>query len=89
MNAHPSSDPMPFDAADWIERFKAVGGGFMDTSDTLHFCWVIDSKPLSDNIQAAFLYKEVIRDPVKLAAVRDHIEQLASPALASDREIGR
>lgn len=62
-----------FDAAGWIDRFKAVGGGFMDTSDTLHFCWVIAGKPFSDNIMARLLYKEVIADPVKLAAVRAHI----------------
>ncbi len=73
MNAHPLPDPAPFDPADWIERFKAVGGGFMDTSDTLHFCWVIAGKPLCDNITARMLYKEVMGDPVKLAAVRDHI----------------
>ncbi|HEX7822716.1 MAG TPA: hypothetical protein VF463_19105 [Sphingobium sp.] len=78
-----------FNAADWIKRFKAVGGGFMDTTDTLHFCWAIDGWSLSDNMMARLLYKEVIGDPVKLAAVRNHVEQSASPALASGKEIGR
>ncbi|MET0240192.1 MAG: hypothetical protein ABW184_09880 [Sphingobium sp.] len=77
-----------FNAADWIEQFKAVGGGFMDTSDTLHFCWVIEGKPLSDNIMARLLYKEVIADPVKLAAVRAHIEQSQALVLSSEGEFG-
>jgi len=65
-----------FDPAAWVEHFKAVGGGFMDTCGSLHFCWVIEGKPLSDNIMARLLYKEVIGDPVKLGAVRDHIGRM-------------
>lgn len=63
----------PFDPAAWIEQFQAVGGGFIDTSDTLHFFWVIEHRPLTDNIEARLLYNQAKSDPAKIEAVRQHI----------------
>jgi hypothetical protein len=70
----PCANPSEFNPADWLSRFKAVGGWWVLTSgDKVALGWLLDGYTTAQNVAASLIFNELVDSPDQGCAVKEHL----------------